>query len=51
MKMTPRPLADMDDKDLKSIIATMNPLGHFGPQVKQAKEILDARGVDYSDCL
>lgn len=48
----PQPiLADMADKALKSIIATLNPAGFYGPQVAQAKDILSARGVDYSDCL
>lgn len=44
-------LAELDNQALKSIIASMNPAGRYGEQVKQAKAILDARGVDYSDCL
>lgn len=45
------PIAEMDVKALKSIIATLNPMGRYGAQVAEAKAVLEIRGVCYKDCL
>lgn len=39
------------DHVLRHHIATLNPDGQFGDVVRWSKEELDARKVDYSDCL
>lgn len=44
-------IPEMDVRALKSIIASLNPMGRYGDKVAQAKAELETRGVDYSDCL
>ena len=49
--MTREQINALTTRSLKSIVASTNPTGRYAQEVYWAKQELERRGVDYSDCL
>lgn len=44
-------MRQLTERDLKGMVAFLNPNGALAAEVAAAKKELDHRGVDYSDCI